>query len=881
MSAPEDAPPPPPKRRKWRRTIAYAAGGVAVASGLIVALGPAAPWIIDNLADGRRVWRLGNIQVDGVSGSWLGALRAERVAIADEEGVWLEATDIALEWSPQDILVGNVDLDLARASTITVLRQPRLAEKRPSSGADFNIRIDTLDIGTLALNEPVLGQAATFTANFALDLHGEDLRLLNLDLRRTDSEADRIVALYRPDADYAFNIDIEGQAGGILSRALGVPEQDVRARAQGEGDASVGAVTYQASIGAAPTLTGTSRWTAERWETQNQAQLDHLPALETIAQRIGASITLTASGERVGAFEAHAETPFLALDLSGALDENRALVGPARFVATTMQLSDIARESPFSLGAARIEGELRRARGTTAIRGTLDTQQIDALGQSVRLSGPIEASLSDESFDLAADLRAPARSPALFANAQLRTSLSYDRARRRFALDRAELTGDALALNAQGWVNGDDGEFSGEWRVRQLGAVVRELRGEAGGRWRAFAGENRGARVWTIAVDGAGAGIGGRPDIIPQLVGATPRIDARLAYENGGLTVSHARVDGANLRAGATGRIVRGEANLALEASARGPLNLGGAEINGAVDATGRLTGRIARPTLSANATMSSFSAGGVIVEQPQLTFTLAPSGRAYAGRAEVQGGVAGKPMVASANVSIVDSAIAMSDLLAQLAELEARGSATLAPGGVTADVTLTGALDGLAPGVAGRIDGDLTLTPERIVLDAQLTDARTGELRLRAATLHAEGPLDAIAARFDLRGRLREAPLAFGGAANVTRDGGATTLVAEGIGTLADAEIASRTPMRMVWSRGAMDAALDFAVAGGAGCAPRRGRGGAAAPWRLPCIPPSRPAPSAHNGGNAGAPSPARRRSTTPRWRRSQRSGASARWVA
>lgn len=816
MSAPEDDT-APPKRRKWKRKLAYAVGGVAVAGGIVTALGPAAPWIIDNLADGRRVWRLGNIQVDGVSGSWLGALRAERVVIADEEGVWIEAHNIVLDWAPHTLLAGGVELDLAQAESIVVLRQPRLLERRPSSGADFGVRIDSLAIGTLTLEEPVLGQAATFTADLKLDLRGDDLRLLDLTIQRTDSDADRVLALYRPDEDYAFNIEVEGEAGGILSRALRVPEQSVRASATGDGSAAEGSVRYDARLGDTPLLNGASSWTAERWETENQLDLEALPQLATIARRIGPRATLNASGERIGAFEAHAETPFLALDLSGVLDAERALVGPARFVATTQNLSAIARESPFTLGAARLEGELRQARGTTAIQANLNAQQIEALGQRVRLTGPVRASLTDAEFSLEADLRAPERTPALFAQARLETELSFDRRRGRFELSRAALTGDALVLQAQGWTNNGDGEFAGEWRVRQLNALSRDLRGQVGGRWRAFAGDSNDERVWNIAVDGAGSGVGGSPNIVPQLLGATPRLDARLAYENRGITVSHARIEGANLRAGATGRIVNGEANLALEASARGPLNLGGATIDGAVDATGRLTGRIARPTITASAAMSSFAAGGGVVAQPQVDFTLGPNGRGYVGRAEVQGDISGQPMTAAANVAIVDNGVSLDDLLAQVAGLEARGSASVTPAGASADVTLTGALDDVVPGVSGRISGDLALTPDRIVLDAQLMDARAGELWLRAATLRAVGPLNAIAARFELRGRLRQAPLAFGGDATISRERNTTTLLARGEGTLADAAIRTRTPIRAEWSGGAMEAALDVAIADGA----------------------------------------------------------------
>src|SRR5690606_22456461 len=137
----------------------------------------------------------------------------------------------------------------------------------------------------------------------------------------------------------------------------------------------------------------------------------------------------------------------------------------------------------------------------------------------------------------------------------------------------------------------------------------------------------------------------GDPAVIGQLLGRAPALDARLTHENHGVTVEHARIDGAQLRAAATGRIVSGVASLALEASARGPLNLGGAEITGAVDATGRLEGRLARPALNMRAALSSFSAGGVDVNQPVVDFALAPTARGtYAGRASAEGQALGQP---------------------------------------------------------------------------------------------------------------------------------------------------------------------------------------------------------------------------------------------
>lgn len=824
---PESAPAPASKTRQRRRWWAFAASGALVAAGAVVALGPGAPWVIDQFADGQHVWRLGRLQLDGVSGDWLGHLRAERLTIEDEQGVWLVAEDVELDWRPQDIPFGAARIDRVHARALSMLRQPELSPPRPSGNAQFDVQIGDLRLDTIDLAEPVFGQAASFNAAGALDWRGQSLEALRIALRRTDSDADHLIASYQPGADYTLNVDVLGEPGGILARALGVPEQGLRATAQGDGDLQNGQAQYAANIGEASLLSGTAQWTPSRWNGEANARLDLLPATEALAHRIGASVALNVSGERVGAFTAHAETPYLAADLAGALTAQHELDGAARIVATTRRLSDIARESPVELGAARLEGELRRARGTTAIVGTLDAQSIEALGQRGRFTGPIRAALMPDRFTLEGDLHAPRQTGALFANGRLRTELEYDRQRHRFELKSAALTSDALALDAQGWVIGGDGEFSGDWRVRQISALSHELQGGAAGAWRAFRDGQGAARVWTTTFTGAGSGIRGKPEIVPQLLGAAPHLDGRFVNENGGITVSHIRVDGQQMRAGAMGRIVRGEAALSIEASARGPLSIGAARIDGAVDATGRLSGRLARPTLTAQASLSSFSAAGVVVSQPVVDFTLAPNGRVYAGRATVHGAVAGQPLQASSNVSVDSSGTLSLDALeAQLAALQGRGSAVIASRGLSANLDIGGALDGLAPGLSGRVSGAVALTPETLVLTAYLSDARAGELRIRAANVRASGPLDAIATEIDLRGRLGQAPLTFTGTGAISLGDGSTTLRLDGRGTLADADVFTRAPITASFNDNATEASLDVALGEGVLRAQWRERG-------------------------------------------------------
>jgi translocation and assembly module TamB len=810
----------PKRRRLW---AAAAAGGALVSTAAAVGIGPGAAWVVDTFADGQRVWRLGDIEIDGVSGVWLGDLRAARARIADANGVWLEAEDVALRWRPFDVFGGAVRIDATDAARIRILRRPALSEPR-ASRARFDVRIDEARIDALDLSEGVSGPAASFAATLTLDVREQSLTLLDLSLDRTDSDADRLAASYRSGDAFAFQLDASGQPGGVFAHALGQPDRTVRAFGAGSGDASSGNAELEAQVGEAPVLAGSLRWTTADWALNAHAELTPIPALAALARRIGETTDLEASGARAGVFTLHAATPHITLDANGQLDEEQRLVGGARFTAVTERLSDIIREVPFEFGHAQLEGEFRNARGTAAIEATLNAQQIEALGARTRLAGPVRAALTRERFTLEGDLRAPAETSSLFANAQLSAALEHDRRRGRFELKRAVLRGDTLAVDAQGWVADGDGEFSGEWRVHRLDALPLSLSGQAEGHWRAWADDEDDARIWTTSVQGDGARIASNQSIVEQLLGAAPHLEGRFISENGGTTVSYLTLNGARLRAGARGRIVRGQANLALEASARGPLALGEAQLTGAADATGSLTGRLARPSLAMQASFASIEAGGASIARPQIDVTLAPEANAYVGRAELRGAMFDQPLTAASEIMIDDGQVRLPTLSASLANLRGAGQATLTDRGLSATLAISGALDGLAPNITGGIGGATTLTPDGVQIDATLTHARAGELYARSASVHAEGPYDAIAARFDMRGRLREAPLTFAGSAALNDEGRA--LAIEGRGALAGADIFTRAPISLGFGRQTLEAAFNVALGDGVATGAWRERG-------------------------------------------------------
>jgi translocation and assembly module TamB len=797
---------------------ALLAGAVVAFGGLTLAIGPAAPWVVDHFADGQRVGELGFVHLDGVSGGWLGNLRIAHLKIADGDGVWLRADDASLTWSPQDLLFGRVTLASVHARSLAIARQPALLASQPSSGASIDLHIGALSIDAIKLAAPVFGQAAQFNARLALDLKGGNIEGLDAALLRTDADADHVIASYRPSRAYAMHIDVLGLPSGIIARGLGVADKIVRVTAQGGGDAQNGVAAFDAKIGDEDLIVGQSHWTASSWNAAGRGQLSALPALYELTKRIGPSAAFTASGAQTGAFSAHVQTPFLSGAITGALTDKHELDGGARFVVASQRVSDIAPESPFELGLARVEGELRQARGVTAIHAELTDGVVHAFGQTGHMSGPVQLSFDKDRFQLSGNLRAGPRAAPLFANALAEARLSFDFHRGRFSLDRASYVSTALNLDGGGWVNHGDGEFSGAWQVRDLRAAS-SLTGGGSGQWRAFAAlsPHAQARVWTVTVTGAGANVAGEPNIIPQLTGAAPRIDALFKAERNGIAVDHVRIEGANLRAAAVGHIVHGDSDLSVEASARGPVHIGAAEISGALDATGRITGRLERPTLAVHATLSSFASNGLVVERPVVDLTLAPAGQAYVGQGVAHGVISGQGFQASAAAAVPGTSLALTDLLIHAGSLEARGAATIAAKGVSADLTLAGSLDGLLADAAGRVTGALHLTPQGVTLAARLADARVGGLHAHAATISADGPFNAIAAHYDLQGGVGRAPLTLSGAATLDATHGAADAHVQGEGQLAGEAVSTRTPMHFHWSESGLDASLDVTLADGA----------------------------------------------------------------
>ncbi|MET0183407.1 MAG: translocation/assembly module TamB domain-containing protein [Caulobacterales bacterium] len=795
-----------------RKGAIIAAAGVAAFAGVCaIVLGPAAPWLVDNLADGQKAWRLGRLQVDGVSGGALSGLRAQRITLSDEQGVWAEAEDVALDWRPLALFLGDVRLDSAAIARLHILRQPVLSAPEKPGGISFDIYLSKLDVPHITLDEPVAGVAALLKLGLDLEVENDKLEQLNLALERLDNDADSaLVRFSDQDGQLHLNGDVTGAPGGVFAHFLGVENETVLLHAEGAGDTHSGNVVATGRIGDAPLLDARLGWREAAWTLSAHAEPGAAPFFSDIVARIGDTIDIDAGGEREGAFRAEGRAPNASIVLAGEKTRGWSLDGPAQLTLETPDLARLVPETNIGGAGARFTGTISKPRDETTIAGTLSAQNISPAGQRIDLEGPARVRLTQTHVRVDADLKVGDGAAELYRGAALTLDFDYDRQRSRAGLTRARLDGPSLLVTAQGWFANGDGEFSGEWRIKRMQAASEMVEGSAAGRWRARGDPRQG---WIAALDGRGENMRSTQDAYASLMGPSPTIDAAASMKDGVITIDHARLQGSQLRAAVTGAIRNQQASLRLEASARGPIKAGAATIEGGADATGSLTGDISRPRIEAHAALASMQIAGIAVDHPTLSLTLAPNGNAYRGTVLAEGQVSGQASRVQSDIQLDDNGVAFPALVADVAAMHAEGSARFSNAGPSANLIVGGRIDSFVPGASGQIKGDVALTPDNITVDASLSNAAIGMLRMTNATVQAAGPYDNINAQFGIHGALNRASLSFDGTANIASRRSETIVRLEGQGALAGAAMRLNDPTIARIRDGATDVRVNATI--------------------------------------------------------------------
>ncbi|MEX0367114.1 MAG: translocation and assembly module protein TamB, partial [Ruegeria sp.] len=179
--------------------------------------------------DGRTV------RIDGFAGALSSRATIERITIADPQGVWLTLEDVAMQWNRSALLRAAIDIEELHAARVELSRLPAAVpndlpapEAEPFSLPDSpaSISISTLQIDTVALSDPVLGEALSLTVDGSATL-ADGAGETNVTARRTDGPEARfaVQGSYANDSR-ALTIDLSltEAASGLVSGLLKIPD---------------------------------------------------------------------------------------------------------------------------------------------------------------------------------------------------------------------------------------------------------------------------------------------------------------------------------------------------------------------------------------------------------------------------------------------------------------------------------------------------------------------------------------------------------------------------------------------------------------------------------------------------------------------------------
>ncbi|WP_062013245.1 translocation/assembly module TamB domain-containing protein [Aureimonas sp. AU4] len=684
------------------------------------------------------------VRVQGLSGVLSGNLRIQEVTVADRDGVWLTARDLALDWSPLALVRKNVSVENLTAGQITLARLP-LAGQTPaeSSEGGFSLPSITADIRNIQVNEFALGEAvagvsARLAAQGSLRLSADPAVLdANLAIRRLDQPGEVNLKLGFEPANNRLEIAMNASepAGGLVAGLLKIPgAPPVALSIQGNGPLDAFSANGTLDL-------GSERAATLQASTQNggdgrrvQADLTALTApfvpeayLGTVGRdlRLQANVLLRPDGA-IAIDTGRLVSGNLDLTAQGVLDRS----GSANDLTVALR-TDEGNPIPIVLGEAGARTAIDLSRLDARLQGAFSAAAVE-LSAAARSAGyadyavnELTASASSTAFDLnniagPLQLQADARSasvPAGIATRVLQGPISLR--------GQGALTADGIGLDSA----------SLKTAVAEL-----SLAGQAALNVSTFALDIQ-SRFQTEAL---------AADAVPY-VGPSVAIAGRASRAaDGSFALSDFRVDGDALDLSGTASLT-GET---IAAAVSGRLNqavVAGSGLDGEAEFKLDASGTTAAPAIDLTATAARLDVAGRRLEnldaRIQGTFPL----DAPAGTVAVNGTYDGAPLRLAATLATEGGVRRLTDLVLRQNRNRVEGSVALddenratgqlrldlpdaapllALAGQTGAGTLNGTVN-LAVGSNGTPTADLDLAAPTVTLNGNsLTEAR---IRLRA----------------------------------------------------------------------------------------------------------------------------------------------------
>ncbi len=176
--------------------------------------------------------------VSGISGFIPFNIKVEEIKLSDQHGDWLRIDDFSFRFSPSQLFRLRVRIDELSAGLVDLKRLPQSKEtpaekkNKPEGGGGLprdlpKLELTRLSIRRLILGEELAGERTTLNLDGSVNFNPDSESVASLKITGTESpifsagiEGRASLGLERLN----LNIRVADEAGGILSRLIGLPE---------------------------------------------------------------------------------------------------------------------------------------------------------------------------------------------------------------------------------------------------------------------------------------------------------------------------------------------------------------------------------------------------------------------------------------------------------------------------------------------------------------------------------------------------------------------------------------------------------------------------------------------------------------------------------
>jgi len=491
--------------RLLRWSAIVVAGLLILLAGLRLAAGTApGRWLVTSTLDGREIGGQ-TVTLDGLQGDPLSRFTIDRLTVADAEGVWLDAQDIAVDWRGLSLVFKPYEIRSARAGRIAIARRPasREEEAERSSGGFPDLPaliLGELEIAELALAEGVAGPAARIRANAAARMGARDGARLQLDAERLDAPGDTLTADLQIDRDgISGDLQARGEPDGPLATLLRLPGRTIRADGDVAGDLNSGRGTFTLQADDRTMANADAVWDPETWQAEGRVDVETWGVIPDSYRDLAGEADIVLEGRRrpdLVFTEARAETDSGSATVSPAGDGAWTVTAHARSgtIAALTSGHVIAREASWT-------GLVETGGGTLHLDGEIDADAVSIDYVSAqRARGPLAVLRENGLYTIRTrlDLEGPALSveranPLLGDTAEVEFQGAWDGRERAVDIDRFVAQSAHARLDAEGryLLGGRDPQIEARLSVQDVARVTGQASGpldvtlDAGSRRRA------------------------------------------------------------------------------------------------------------------------------------------------------------------------------------------------------------------------------------------------------------------------------------------------------------------------------------------------------------------------------------------------------------